>query len=676
MKYHIHNAVVIGAGTMGAAIAAHLANTGVPVTLLDIVPHELTPQEQERGLTLDNSQVRNRIVREGLQSAVKSKPASFLIKELNTLVTTGNLEDDFDVIGHTDWVIEAIIENLEIKRDLMARIDVIRAPHTIISTNTSGIPVASIAAGLSDGFRGHFLGTHFFNPPRYLKLLEVVPTADTLPEVVEFISRFSEFRLGKGIVPAKDTPNFIGNRLFAGWVAFQMDYILEHHYTVPEVDAITGPPIGHPKTATFRLFDLIGMDVWTHVSKNLAPLISHDEYAMQYMSSKRVKELITTMVENGWLGNKTKQGFYKQVKVDGKKEFWPLDLQLMEHVEATKPRFESIGKAKDEPELGERLKIIMAGDDRASELVRTFTYQSLFYAANLIPEIADTPKPMDDAMRWGFGHQAGPFEIWDMLGVAETKDAMQAAGFPAPGWVETMLEAGYDSFYECDGPIKVGVYNPARKQYDPIAKPRGMVILDQQKAAGKVIKKNPGASLIDIGDGVVCVQFHTKMNALDDDIIKMIIEGLDRTERDFDGLVIGNEADNFSAGANLFMVVMAAQNGMWDQLEAALKLGQETYMRMRYFPKPVVVAPAGLALGGGAEMPMHASRVVAAAELYTGLVEFGVGVIPAWGGTKEMLRRIVNPAMRTPNPISLPYLRRAFEQIGFAKVATSAAEAA
>lgn len=675
MKYHIHNAVVIGAGTMGAAVAAHLANAGVPVTLLDIVPHKLTPKEQERGLTLDDPQVRNRIVREGLQSAIKSKPASFFSKEISALVTTGNLEDDFDVIGHTDWVIEAIIENLEIKRDLMVRIDAIRAPHTIVSTNTSGIPVASIAKGLSDGFRGHFLGTHFFNPPRYLKLLEVIPTADTLPEVVEFISKFGEYRLGKGIVPAKDTPNFIGNRLFAGWVAFQMDYIIEHQYTVPEVDAITGPPIGHPKTATFRLFDLIGMDVWAHVSKNLAPLISHDEYAMQYMSSKRVKELITTMVDNGWLGNKTKQGFYKQVKVDGKKEFWPLDLLLMEHVEPTKPRFESIGKAKDEPDLGERLKIIMAGDDRASELVCTFTYQSLFYAANLIPEIADTPKPMDDAMRWGFGHQAGPFEIWDMLGVAETNDAMRSAGFPVPEWVGLMLEAGFGSFYEYDGPTKVGVYNPTRKQYDPIAKSRGIVILDQQKAAGKVIKKNPGASLIDIGDGVACVEFHTKMNALDDDIVTMVIEGLDRTERDFDGLVIGNEADNFSAGANLFMVVMAAQNGMWDQLEVALKRGQETYMRMRYFPKPVVVAPAGLALGGGAEMPMHASRVVAAAELYTGLVEFGVGVIPAWGGTKEMLRRIVNPAMRTPNPISLPYLRRAFEQIGFAKVATSAVEA-
>ena len=675
MKYQIHNAVVIGAGTMGAAVAAHLANAGVPVTLLDIVPHKLTSKEQKRGLTLDDPQVRNRIVRDGLQSAIKSKPASFFSKEFNTLVTTGNLEDDFDVISHTDWVIEAIIENLEIKRDLMARIDAIRAPHTIVSTNTSGIPVASIAEGLSDGFRGHFLGTHFFNPPRYLKLLEVIPTADTLPEVVEFISRFGEYRLGKGIVPAKDTPNFIGNRLFAGWVAFQMDYILEHQYTVPEVDAITGPPIGHPKTATFRLFDLIGMDVWAHVSKNLAPLISHDEYAMQYMSSERVKELITTMVDNGWLGNKTKQGFYKLVKVDGKKEFWPLDLQKMEHVEPTKPRFASIGKAKDETGLGDRLKVIMDGDDRASELVRTFTYQSLFYAAHLIPEIADTPKPMDDAMRWGFGHQAGPFEIWDMPGVAETADAIQAAGFPAPDWVGTMLESGFASFYDYDGPTIIGVYNPGSKGYDPITKPQGMVILDQSKAAGKVIKKNPGASLIDIGDGVACVEFHTKMNALDEDIITMIIEGLDRTERDFDGLVIGNEADNFSAGANLFMVVMAAQNGLWDQLEAALKRGQDTYMRMRYFPKPVVVAPAGLALGGGAEMPMHASRIVAAAELYTGLVEFGVGVIPAWGGTKEILRRIMNPAMRTPNANYLPYLQRAFEQIGFAKVATSAAEA-
>ncbi len=675
MKYKIHRAVVIGAGTMGAAIAAHLANAGIPVTLLDIVPNRLTPKEEAKGLTLGDPEVRNRIVKEGLERALKSRPASFFTPEHAALVTTGNLEDDFDAVSEADWIIEAIIENLEIKRQLMERIDAVRMPHAIVSTNTSGIPVASIAGGRSEGFRQHFLGTHFFNPPRYLKLLEVIPTQDTLPEVVDFLSHFGEYRLGKGIVPAKDTPNFIGNRLFAGWVAFQMDYILEHGYTVPEVDAITGPPIGHPKTATFRLFDLVGLDVWSHVSTNLMPLISYDEHAMRYMKSERVRELITTMVENGWLGTKTKQGFYKEVRENGKKEFWPLNLQTLEYEQPTKPRFESIGKVKDEEDLGKRLKVLVEAEDHAGQLVRAFTFQSLAYASELIPEIADTPRPMDDAMRWGFGHEAGPFEIWDMLGVAEITQEMKADGFPPATWVDEMLAAGHVTFYRYDGSSKVAVYNPAKGDYDAIAKPPGLVVLSEQKAARKVIKKNPGASLIDLGDGVACVEFHTKMNSFDDDIINMVIEGLDCTETEFEGLVIGNEADNFSAGANLFVVVMAAQNGMWDQLEAAMKKGQDMLMRMRYFPKPVVVAPAGLALGGGAEMPMHASRVVAAAELYTGLVEFGVGVIPAWGGTKEMLRRVINPPMQTQNANYLPFLQRVFEQIGFVKVSTSAEEA-
>jgi 3-hydroxyacyl-CoA dehydrogenase len=676
MKYHIRKAVVIGSGTMGAAIAAHLANTGVRVTLLDIVPGQLTADEEKKGLSLQDALVRNRIVREGLERAVKSRPASFFTPENAALVSVGNLEDDLGVVTDADWVIEAIVENLRIKRQLMARLDAVRSPRTIISTNTSGIPVASIAEGLSEGFRRHFLGTHFFNPPRYLKLLEMIPTAETAPEVTAFISHFGEYRLGKGIVPAKDTPNFIGNRLAFGSGAFALDYILAQGYSVDEVDAITGPAIGNPKTATFRLIDLVGVDVWEHVGKNLAPAIPHDEHALRYLNSERANGLIHHLVSNGWLGNKSKQGFYKEVRQpDGKKEFWSLNLKTLEYEAPQKVRFDSLGKVKDEADLGKRLKVLLAAEDRAGQLVRALTYQSLAYASERVPEVADTPKPIDDAMRWGFGREAGPFETWDMLDVAETAQAMHAAGFAPAPWVDQMLASGCKTFYQYAGKTKMAVYNPASNSYQPLARPASLVLLGEQKAAGKMIKKNSGATLIDLGDGVACVEFHTKMNALDDDIFNMILEGMDCAETDFDALVIGNEADNFSAGANLFMVVMGAQSGMWDQLDGAIRKMQDMNMRMRYFSKPVVVAPAGLALGGGAEITMYASRVVAAAELYTGLVEIGAGVIPAGGGTKEMLRRIMNPPMQTKNAEALPYLQRIFEQIGLAKVATSAEEA-
>jgi 3-hydroxyacyl-CoA dehydrogenase len=583
----------------------------------------------------------------------------------------GNLEDDFDVIKDAGWIIEAIIENLQIKRDLMTRIDAIRAPGAIVSTNTSGIPVASIAEGLSEGFRQHFLGTHFFNPPRYLKLLEVIPTADTLPEVVNVISEFGEYRLGKGIVLCKDTPNFIANRLGFGGGAFALDFIMANGYTVEEVDAITGPAMGRPKTATFRLIDLVGIDVWEHVGRNLAPAIPEDEHALRYLKSERVNHMIHTMVDKGWLGNKVKQGFYKEVRTpEGSKEFWSLNLQKLEYEAPVKVRFESIGKVKDVESLADRLKILLAEDDRAARLVQALTYQGLAYASERIPEISDTPKSLDDAMRWGFGHEAGPFEVWDMLGVKETSSAMKAAGFSPAEWVDKMITTGHSTFYLYEGGSKVSVYNPVLGKYELIKRPPSLILLKEQK----VISKNPGATLYDLEDGVACVEFHTKMNALDEDIFNMILEGQDRVLTDFEGLVIGNEADNFSAGANLMMVLMAAQMGAWDQLEAAVKKLQDTNMRSRYLPKPVVIAPAGMALGGGAEVTMYASRVVAAAELYIGMVEFGAGVIPAGGGTKEMLRRIVNPPMRTQSAEALPFLQRVFEQIGLAKVATSAEE--
>ncbi len=676
MKYQIYHAVVIGAGTMGAAIAAHLANAGVPVTLLDIVPDKLTPEEAKKGLTLNDPAVRNRIVNQGLERAVKSRPASFMSENAISLVHTGNLEDDFDAVNRADWVIEAIVENLEAKRALMQRIDAARGEQTIVSTNTSGIPVGSIAQGFSEGLRRHFLGTHFFNPPRYLKLLEIIPTADTLPEVVQFISHYAEYRLGKGIVLCKDTPNFIANRLGFGSGAFALDYILEQGYTVEEVDAITGPVIGRPKTATFRLIDLVGVDVWEHVGRNLAPAVPQDAMAQRYLGSEKANSLIHEMVNRGWLGNKSKQGFYKEQRTaDGSKEFLPLNLKTLQYEPPAKPRFPSIGKVKDFDALSERLKMLIASDDRAGQLVQALTYQALSYASACIPEIADTPRPVDDGMRWGFGHEAGPFETWDLLGVKETAVCMRAAGFPPADWVETMLSCGCPTFYQYEGDRKVGVYSPAKGDYEAIPRDAALIVLKEEKVAGKTLADNPGASLVDLGDGILDVEFHTKMNILDDDVFNMIETGLDRVEKEYEGLVIGSNSENFSAGANLFLVVMAAQGGMWEQLEAANKRLQSLNMRLRYSPKPVVVAPAGMNLGGGAEIMTHASRIVAAAELYTGFVEIGAGIIPAGGGTKEMLRRLLNPPMRTQNADALPFLQRIFEQIGTAQVSTSAEEA-
>ncbi|MCE7860570.1 MAG: 3-hydroxyacyl-CoA dehydrogenase/enoyl-CoA hydratase family protein [Chloroflexi bacterium CFX2] len=662
MKYHIHKAVVIGSGTMGAAIAAHLANIGVPVTLLDIVPNDSTDK--------------NKIVKEGWDRCLKARPANLMSSELQTLVKLGNLEDDFDSVSDADWICEAIIENLKIKQDLMMRIDELRKPNAIVTTNTSGIPVHSIAEGRSKGFKQHFLGTHFFNPPRYLKLLEIIPTADTSKEVVEFFTRFGEYRLGKGIVLCKDTPNFIGNRVAFGTGAFAMDFILENGYTVDEVDALTGPLMGRPKTATFRLIDLVGVDVWHHVGANLAPLIPHDALGQKYLAAEKPKKLMDTLLERKWLGNKTKVGFYKEVRgEDGKKEFYSLDLKTMEHVPPTKPRFDSVKAAKDVEELGDRLKVMLEADDKAGKLVRALTYQSFQYVSSIIPEVADTPKPIDDAVRWGFMHEAGPFETWDMLGVKETVKRMKAEGYPAAKWVEEMLKAGMETFYQYKGENKVGVYDVAKKKYAKLKQPQGFVLLKELRGTKKEVSKNAGATLFDIGDGVGLVEFHTKMNALDDDIFAIATEAIDRLDSDFDGLVIGNEGEHFSAGANLFMVVVAAQQGMWDQLELAVRKLQDMNMRMRYSPKPIVVAPVGYAFGGGCEITMHASRIVAASETYIGLVELGAGVIPAGAGTKEIMRRIINPAMKTENAEAFPFIQRAFLQIGQAKVATSAEEA-
>ena len=664
MAYKVNRAVVIGSGTMGAAIAAHLANAGVPVTLLDIVP-EAAPAGDRAA--------RDKIVREGWARCLKARPANLMAPELETLVSLGNLEDDFAAVSKADWILEAVVESLPIKQALMTRIDQSRKPDSIVSSNTSGIPIRLISEGRSDDFKRHFLGTHFFNPPRYLKLLEVIPAAETEGQVLDFMVRFGERVLGKGVVLCKDTPNFIGNRVFFGSGTFGINYVLENGYTVDEVDALTGPLIGRPKSATFRLADLIGIDVWQHVGANLGPAIPHDRLGQQYLAAEKPAVLLRTMVERNWLGNKAGVGFYKEVRREGgAKEFWPLDLGKLEHVPPTRPRFDSVKKAKDADSLRERLKILLAEDDKAARLVKALTFQSFQYASSLLPEVADTPRPLDDAVRWGFGHEAGPFETWDLLGVRETAAQMKDAGYTPAAWVEEMLASGVESFYQYAEGVRTASYDVNKHEYVRDASGAPAVALK----GTRVIRKNAGATLHDLGDGVACVEFHTKVNALDDDIFSMIESGLDCVEQEFEALVIGNEASDFCAGgANIFMVVVAAQQGMWDQLETAARRLQRLNMRMRYSPKPVVVAPFGRVLGGGCEVVMHASRAVAAAETYIGLVELGAGIIPAGGGTKEIVRRLINPPMRTENAEILPFLQRAFLQVGQAKVATSAAEA-
>jgi 3-hydroxyacyl-CoA dehydrogenase len=663
MAFQINKAVVIGSGTMGSAIAAHLANAGVPVTLLDIVP---------QGESVNDKAARNKIVNEGWIRCLKAKPANLMSSNLEPLVRLGNLDDDFGAVAEADWVIEAIVENLKTKQELMERIDLIRKEDGIVSTNTSGIPIRDISAGRSKGFIKHFLGTHFFNPPRYLKLLEIIPTIHTDEEVKNYISRFAEYRLGKGVVLCKDTPNFIGNRYAFGTGAFALDFILKNGYTVDEVDAITGQLMGRPKTATFRLIDLVGVDVWNNVSKNIKPLIPKDKLAQKYIQSGATAKLIETLIERNWLGNKTKIGFYKEVRKDnGSKEFWPLDLERFEHIPPTKQRFDSIDKVKETTELGEKLEILLGESDKAAYLVQALVYQGFQYAAALLPEVADSPKAIDDSIRWGFGHEAGPFEIWDMLGVKKTVKKMKATGYPAPPWVSAMLKAGIKAFYKYKNGIKIGVYDVAKGRYTPFTPPESSVILKDKK----VVIQNSGATLYDMGDGIACVDLHTKLNTLDDDIFNIVNEAFDKTENDFDGLVISTQSENFSAGANLFPLVVAGQQAMWETLDLAVRKFQNLNMRMRYFPKPIVVAPKGLALGGGCEIVMHASRVVASSETYAGLVEIGAGVIPAGGGTKEMLRRLVNPPMHTENADVLSYLQRAFLQIGQANMATSAEDA-
>ncbi|MBF0551536.1 MAG: 3-hydroxyacyl-CoA dehydrogenase/enoyl-CoA hydratase family protein [Deltaproteobacteria bacterium] len=674
MSFNIRRATVIGSGVMGGGIAAHLANAGLPVYLIDIAPNKLTPEEEAKGLTLDSPAVKNRIVASGLEAVKKSKPAALFTPGYLDRITIGNMEDNFNWVGESDWIIEVIIEKLEIKKQLMARIESVRQPRAIVSTNTSGLLVNNICEDCSADFKEHFLGTHFFNPARYLKLFEIIPTPETSREILDYMAYFGEKVLGKGVVFCKDTPNFIANRMVSVTGCFVIDYAAKNGYTVEEVDYLTGPIIGHPKTGTFRLNDLVGNDIAAHVANNLYPLIPHDEQR-EILKSPDVTRVMDTMLEQGRLGNKAQQGFYKKVTTpDGKRDFEVVDLATLTYRAQTKENFPSVEAAKKVKPLAKRFAQLVTADDRAGKFYRATILQALSYAGMRVPEISDDIVNVDKAVRWGFVHEMGPFEIWDALGVKAAAEMMEQDGLPVPGWVKDMLAAGCETFYKREG-TKSLYYDLATKGYLEIPADPNIMILKDLKDQDKIIRRNAGACLIDLGDGVAGLEFQTKANSLDGDVIQMIKESVQEAEKNFRGLVIGNQGQNFSVGANIFQILMASEPKQWEVLEKVVKELQDVIMSMRYSSIPVVAAPFGMALGGGCEVCMGADAICAAGETYMGLVEVGVGVIPAGTGCKELLRRIVAPAMATPDVDPLPFLQRVLETIAMAKVSASAQDA-
>jgi 3-hydroxyacyl-CoA dehydrogenase len=667
MKRRIEKAVVLGAGTMGARIAAHFANAGLPCILLDIVPPNLPAGAP--------ATERNKIVRAGLEAAKKSKPAAFFTGSLAEKIAIGNFEDDLARCAEADWIIEVVAENLEIKRNLLARIAQFRKPEAIVTTNTSGLPVHLIAAGMSEEFQQHWAGTHFFNPPRYLKLVEVIPGPKTSSEVVETLSDFCDKRLGKGVVIAKDTPNFIANRIGTFSMLNALRLMGTLGMTVEEVDACTGPAVGWPKSATFRTADIVGLDVLVHVVKNIYETAPSDESREMY----KVPALVEEMAKRGWLGDKTGQGFYKKVKGEGEKEILTLDVNTMEYRPRQKPKFVSLEMGKAIEDTRERLRALIGPvlegqkGDKAQQFLWGGLSETCLYAARRVPEISDHIEDVDRAMRWGFGWELGPFEMMDAIGVKAFAAQVQKEGRTLPPVIERVLASGRKGFYESEKGTTT-VFDLGSGGAKKVEEPKGVIILKSLKDAGREVERNSGASLIDLGDGVACVEFHAKMNAIGADLIAMIHKGLKRLETDFEAMVIANQAVNFSVGANLMLVLVGAQEQEWDELHMAVKQFQNVNLAIKYAPKPVVVAPRGMALGGGCEVSLHGAKIQAAAEAYLGLVEAGVGLIPGGGGSKEMLIRANEHAAGGEDLDLFHALKPVFEIIAMAKVGTSAEE--
>jgi 3-hydroxyacyl-CoA dehydrogenase len=655
----VEKAAVLGAGTMGAAIAAHLANAGIRTLLLDIAPRE------------EDAKDKNQLVREMFEAAKKLKPAPFMLGDNANLIELGNFEEDMEKLKDCDLVIEAVVERLDIKHKVFEQVEKHRKEGSIICSNTSGIPIEDIAEPFSDDFKSHFLGTHFFNPPRYMKLVEVIPTQWTDGEVACKVHGFMDRRLGKGVVPAKDRPNFIANRIGVFGMMATIHTMIEMGLTPTEVDQITGKAIGHAKSATFRTSDLVGLDVTAHVTRNLYPAIPEDEDRETF----KLPELIETLLEKNILGDKTNGGFFKKSKdEEGNRVILELDLETFEYKPQEKTKFASLEAAKQIEDPAERIKKLYWSDDRVGEFLRKTSGRVSRYAANRIPEIADTIVEIDNAIKWGFGWEVGVFEAWDAIGVRESVEKMKEEGHEIPENVRKMLDSGAESFYkEEDG--QRFYYDLVGGGYKEIAPRDGVINLDTVKETNGVIKSNAGASLVDLGDGVACLEFHSKMNSIGGDTVQMMNFAFDEVEKNFEGLVIGNQGGNFSAGANIMMLLLAAQEEEWDDINIMIAQFQKAVMRVRYSPKPVVTAPYGLTLGGGCEITMHGDKARAAAETYIGLVEVGVGLIPAGAGTKELTMRAMDKAKATPDADPLAFLKSTFELIGMGKVATSAQEA-
>jgi 3-hydroxyacyl-CoA dehydrogenase len=667
MKRQIEKAAVLGAGTMGSRIAAHLANAGLPCILLDIVPPDLKPGAPPGD--------RNKIVRAGLDSAKKSKPAAFFTPALVERVSIGNFEDDLARCAEADWIIEVVAENLEIKRNLLSRVAQFRKPGAIVTTNTSGLPVHLIAESMSEEFQQHWAGTHFFNPPRYMKLVEVIPGPKTSSDVIETLHEFCDRRLGKGVVIAKDTPNFIANRIGTYSMLNAIRLMTTLGMAVEEVDACTGPAVGWPKSATFRTADLVGLDVLIHVIKNIYETAPNDESHEMY----KVPALIEEMARRGWLGDKTGQGFYKKVKGEGEgeKEILTLDVNTMEYRPRQKARFASLEMGKAIEDTRERLRAlvnpILEGQkgDKAQQFIWGGLSEMCLYAARRVPEISDSVVDVDHALQWGFAWEMGPFEMMDAIGVKAFAAQIRKEGRAIPPAIEKVLASGRTEFYESEKG-KTTVFDVTTSTAKSLETPAGIIILKSEKEAGREIERNSGASLIDLGDGVVCCEFHAKMNAIGADLISMLHKGLKRLDADFDAMVIANQAVNFSVGANIMLMLVAAQEQEWDDLHMAVKQFQNVNLGLKYAPKPVVAAPQGMALGGGCEIALHAAKIQAAAEAYIGLVEVGVGLIPGGGGTKEMLIRANEHAAGGEDLDLFHAMKPVFETIATAKVGTSA----
>ena len=662
MNRLIQHVTILGSGVMGSRIACHFANIGVKVHLLDIVTPGL------EGEAANQTAAKNNLVNESLKAAVKQNPSPIFNKKVLDNISTGNFDDDLKVIANSDWVIEVVIENLNIKKQLMDKVEQFRKPGTLITSNTSGIPIHQIAEGRSDDFKKHFCGTHFFNPPRYLRLLEIIPTPDTDSEVIDFLMDYGDRFLGKQTVLCKDTPAFIANRIGVFSIMSVLQVMEDLELSIDEIDALTGPVSGRPKSATFRTTDVVGLDTMVKVATNTYEACPDDEAREAF----RIPDYINTMMENKWLGDKTGQGFFKKTKTpEGNREILTLNLSTMEYQPREKAKFASLATAKQEDDLKKRLILLHGANDKAGDFFRAITYRVNQYITNRVPEIADEPYQIDDAMRAGFGWELGPFETWDILGVEKTMKDMEAAGYNTAQWVVDMLKAGNDSFYKVeDGQRKC--YDPATKTYKAIPGSEQFIILDHIRGH-KPVYQNPGVTLHNIGDGILNLEFHTKMNVIGAEILQGVNKAIDIAEKDFKGLVIGNDAANFSAGANVAMMLMLAIEQDFDELDMAIRTFQKTVTRIRHSGIPVAVAPHGLTLGGGCEMTMHADVSVAAAETYIGLVEVGAGLIPAGGGTKELALRASDKYFK--GDIELPTLQEMSLNIAMAKVATSAREA-